>query len=150
MVHRVQEHRPNCPRSLSCATTIANLGQLGSKEDQIRLQNSTFAFYWRVVWTSLHRRLCSCSSLLRLMFNLFKKTSKVESFENSLSRLPRLTPLSRIVNYCRSILIRRSLFECLLLSRVTGMLVIKLSVRRERNVGKRRGLMRRGNDNLLR
>lgn len=41
------------------------------------------------------------------------------------------------------------LFKLLLLSRIAGMLVIKLPVRRERSVCEWKGLMRRGNDDLL-
>jgi len=139
-------------QSLTCVTAICDLGQLSGKEDKIGLQRSPLVFYWWDIRTSFRRRLPGSGSLLRLLFDLLKEASKVESFENSLSCLPRLASLSRIINHRRSsgrILIRRCLFELLLLSRIAGMLVIKLSVGREGNVCKWRGLVGRGDDDLL-
>jgi hypothetical protein len=138
--------------SLACVTAICDLGQLSGEKDKIGLQGSPFVFYWWNIRTSLHRSLPSSGNLLRLLFDLLKEASKIESFENSLGCLPRLASLSRIINHCRSsgrILIRRCLFALLLLSRIAGMLVIKLSMGREGNVCKWRGLMGRGDNNLL-
>lgn len=147
----VSKNTHRTAQSSTCAVPIGNLSQPGSKENKIGLQGCPFVFYRRNIRRALPRRLRSGGSLLRLLFHLLKETPKVESFENSLSRLPRLASLSRIVNHCRGsgrILIRVRLFGPLLLSVIAGMLVVKMPVRRGRNVRERRGLMS-GDDNLL-
>lgn len=141
-------------RTLSSTRPVAirNLGQLSGKKDKIGLQGSAFVSYWWDIRPSLHRRLSGSRSLLCLLLNLLEETSKVESFENRLSRLPRLASLSRIINHCRGrgrVLIRRCLIKLLRLSRITRMLITKLPMRREWSVRKWRRLMGRRNDDLL-